>query len=209
MGQALGHTADELGCSERTLRRYIGDGLLHGRRVGYQGFELSAEEVRYLKAHWALLHTLKAALRTERDVRLAVLFGSMAVGDDEPSSDIDLLVAHRRPEQRALAGLQGRLRRVLNEPVHIVSLDQARNSPSLLADILQEGRPLIDRDDLWSALRAQADGFHARAAHEDRATAASALETIAEARARLRCQAAMLGARTWTLACCGPRSMAA
>jgi predicted nucleotidyltransferase len=185
MGQALGHTADELGCSERTLRRYIGDGLLRGRRVAHQGIELSNEEVRYLNNHWALLHTLKGALRTERDVRLAVLFGSAAVGEDRPDSDIDLLIAHRRSEPRPLVGLRSRLRRTLDKPVHVVSLEQAQDAPSLLADVLQEGRPLIDRDGLWSDLGTGADDILARAAQEDGGVAASALDAIAEARARL------------------------
>lgn len=186
MGQALGHTADELGCSERTLRRYIGDGLLRGRRVAHQGIELSTEEVGYLNNHWALLHTLKDALRTERDVRLAVLFGSTALGEDQPDSDVDLLIAHRRSAPHSLAGLRSRLRRTLDRPVHIVSLEQAQDAPSLLADVLGEGRPLIDRDGLWSELGTQADDILARAAQEDRDTATGAFEAIAEARARLR-----------------------
>lgn len=186
MGQALGHTANELGCSERTLRRYIGDGLLRGRRVAHHRLELSAEEARYLRSHWTLLHTLKAALRTEHDVRLAVLFGSTAIGEDEPDSDVDVLIAHRRSGPRALAGLRLRLRGSLEKPVHVVSLEQAQDSPSLLADILQEGRPLIDRDGLWSGLSTEADNILVQAVQEDRVSAASALDTIAEARARLR-----------------------
>jgi predicted nucleotidyltransferase len=186
MGQALGHTADELGCSERTLRRYVGDGLLRGRRVSYQGIELSAEEARYLSSHWSLLHTLKAVLRTERNIRLAVLFGSTAVGEDEPSSDVDILIAHRRPGPRPLVGLKKRLSRTLNEPVHLVDLEQAQGSPSLLADIVREGRPLLDRDGLWSELNAEAEDILVRAAHEDRAIATGAFGAIAEARARLR-----------------------
>jgi predicted nucleotidyltransferase len=132
MGQLLGHTADELGCSERTLRRYVGDGLLRGRRVASRGIELSTEEARYLSSHWALLHTLKGALRTERNVRLAVLFGSTAVGEDQPDSDIDVLIAHRRSGPRPLTGLRSRLRQILDRPVHIVSLEQAQDAPSLL-----------------------------------------------------------------------------
>jgi hypothetical protein len=100
--------------------------------------------------------------------------------------DVDVLIAHRRSGPRPLAGLRLRLRRALGRPVHVVSLEQAQDSPSLLADILQEGRPLIDRDGLWGALSAQADDVLAQAAHEDRATATSALDAIAEARARLR-----------------------
>lgn len=186
MGQALGRTADELDCSERTLRRYVGDGLLRGRRVTSLGLELSSEETRYLRSHWTLLHTLKAALRTERDVRLAVLFGSTAVGEDQPSSDVDLLIAHRRPGPRSLAGLRQRLRRALDQPVHLVDLEQARGSPSLLADIVREGRPLLDRDGLWSELNSEAEDIFARAALEDLAMATSAFGAIAEARARLR-----------------------
>ena len=185
IGQNLGHTAKELGCSERTLRRYVNDGLLHGRRITSLGLELSSEETRYLRNHWTLLHTLKAALRTERDVRLAVLFGSTAVGEDQRSSDVDMLIAQCRPGPRPMAGLKQRLSRVLKQPVHLVGLEQAHGSPSLLADIVCEGRPLLDRDGLWSELNSEADDILARAAHEDRAVAASAFGAIAEARARL------------------------
>ena len=185
MGQVLGHTADELGCSERTLRRYIGTGLVRGRRVATHGIELSADEARYLRHHWPLLHTLKGALRTEREVRLAVLFGSTAVGEDQEDSDIDVLVAHRSRGPLPLAGLRARLRRTLGKPVHLVSLEQARDAPSLLADVLQEGRPLIDRDGLWSDLNAEADEILVRAAQEDRDAATSAQHAVAEARTRL------------------------
>jgi predicted nucleotidyltransferase len=185
MGQALDHTAGELGCSERTLRRYIGDGLLLGRRVTYRGLELSAEEARYLRDHWALLHALKAVLRTERDIRLTVIFGSTAIGEDQQGSDVDLLIANRRLGPRPLTGLRRRLGRAVNKPVHIVSLEQAQASPSLLADILMEGRPLIDRDDLWNPLQAQMSDVLARASREDLATVAGARGAIADARARL------------------------
>ncbi len=186
MGQALGHTADELGCSERTLRRYIGTGMLRGRRVATHGVELSTSEAHYLRSHWPLLHTLKGALRTERDVRLAVLFGSTAVGEDQPGSDIDVLIAHRGSGSLPLAGLRSRLRHTLGKPVHLVSLEQARDAPSLLADVLQEGRPLVDRDGLWSGLSTEADDILARATKEDEDTAASALNAIADARTRLQ-----------------------
>lgn len=139
----------------------------------------------YVNSHWALLHTMKRALRTERDVRLAVLFGSTSLGEDQPDSDVDVLIAHRRSEPRSLVGLMSRLRHALDRPVHVVSLEQAQNAPSLLADILQEGHPLIDRDGLWSDLSTQADDILVRAAQEDRDIAASALDTIAQARARL------------------------
>jgi predicted nucleotidyltransferase len=166
MGRVLADTAVDLGCSERTLRRYVNDGVLRGRRVGSQ-LELSSEEESYATSHWMLLKTLKWALRSERDVRLAVLFGSTAVGEDHPGSDVDLLIAHRHPEQRALASLRRRLRDALAKPVHVVSLDQARSAPSLFADILAEGRVLIDRDDLWGQLTNRYDSVLRGALQEE------------------------------------------
>ncbi len=185
MGQALAITARGLGCSERTLRRCIADGTLHGRRVGTRRAELSAAEQDYLKSHWQLLKAIRSALRTERGVRLAVLFGSAATGEDRPGSDVDVLIVHRRAGQRTLVGLKTRLRGALGKPVHIVSLEQAKTCPSLLADILCEGRVLIDRDGLWLELTAQYDEVLAQAAHEEQAVAASALNAVAAARARI------------------------
>lgn len=186
MSLALSDTAATLGCSERTLRRYVNDGLLRGRRITPFGAEISAEEETYLKNHWTLLKTLKGVLRTERNVRLAVLFGSSATGDDQPGSDVDVLVAHSHPGQRELAGLSLRLHGRLTKPVHVIGLEQAQLSNSLLADILLEGRPLIDRDGLWQALRAEHDEILLRAAQEEEASATSARETVAAVRARSR-----------------------
>jgi predicted nucleotidyltransferase len=185
MGAALETVAREVGCSERTLRRYVGDGLLRGRRIVSGRLEISLEEQRYLRSHWALLSQLKGVLRTEREVRLAVLFGSTAVGEDRLGSDVDMLIAPRYPDELRLAALRLRLRRALGKAVHVVSLEQAQTSPSLLADILQEGRPLIDRDGLWRALRAQRNDVFVKAVREEQATAAEAHATIAAARARI------------------------
>lgn len=153
MGRELGRAAEAVGCSERTVRRYVADGLLHARPARRGQFELPAAEERYLRSHWALLSGLKRALRTERDVRLAVLFGSAATGEDHAGSDVDLLVEHRRSGLRAVMGLQLRLRRTLGRPVHVVTLSQAEETPALLADVMAEGRPLLDRDGRWRTLR--------------------------------------------------------
>lgn len=88
MSQALSAVAERLGCSERTLRRYANDGLLRARRMTRHRLELPFAEESYLTSHWELLNGLRMALRTERAVRLAVLFGSTAVGDDGDSSDV-------------------------------------------------------------------------------------------------------------------------
>lgn len=185
MGLALGKSADRIGCSERTLRRYVNVGLLRGRRVAGGRLELSHAEEAYVRGHWTLLSKLMAALRTERDVRLAVLFGSIATGEDTPVSDVDLLIVHRRPEWRTQAGLRIRLRRALGTPVDVVMLEQAETQPSLLADVLREGRVLIDRDDLWSALQQRRDQILAAGAREDEEVMARAHATLVAASERL------------------------
>jgi predicted nucleotidyltransferase len=185
MSQALAASAERLGCSERTLRRYVNDGLLRGRRVARRQVELSCAEEDYLAVHWELLARLRATLRTEPAVRLMVLFGSTAVGDDDHHSDVDLLVVHRNPAPRVLAGLKMRLRRALERPVDVVSLEQAETMPTLLADILREGRVLVDRDGLWEGLSERRLEIFAAAASEEQATATSARETVEAARQRI------------------------
>ncbi len=185
MGLVLDASASELGCSERTLRRYINGGMLRGRRLARGQLELSQAEAAYLRGHWVLLSKLMTLLRTERDVRLAVLFGSTATGEDTPVSDVDILIVHRRAEWRAQAGVQRRLRRALGTPVDIVTLEQAETQPSLLADILREGRVLIDRDGLWDGLQQRREEIIAGGDREDAQTMACARETLAAARERL------------------------
>jgi predicted nucleotidyltransferase len=167
MGRALGHTAATLACSERTLRRYINEGILRGRTLEAHRFDLPETETVYLHRHWPLLRGLRTALRTERSVRLAVLFGSMATGEDTERSDIDLLVVLDRDDESAFAGLRRRLQDGLGRPIHLVRLDDGQRSPSLLADVLDEGRVLIDRDEKWPGLQAQRDRIIALALQDD------------------------------------------
>ncbi len=185
MGLALDTSAKKVGCSERTLRRHINVGLLRGRRIAGGQLELSREEEDYLRGHWTLLSKLMAALRTERDVRLAVLFGSTATGEDTPVSDVDLLIAHRRTGAMAQIDLRIRLRRALGTPVDVVMLEQAETQPSLLADVLREGRVLIDRDDLWDALQQRRDEILAAGGREEELIMTRARVAVAEARERL------------------------
>jgi uncharacterized protein len=185
MGLVLGETAKRVGCSERTLRRYINGGLLRGRRVAGGQLELSHAEEAYLRGHWTLFSKLMAVLRTERDVRLAVLFGSTATGEDTPISDVDLLIVHRRTEVMVQVDLRMRLRRALGTPVDVVMLEQAEAQPPLLADVLREGRVLIDRDDLWGDLQQRRDEILAAGAREDELIMARAHATLAAASERL------------------------
>jgi uncharacterized protein len=181
MGLALGKSAAKVGCSERTLRRYIDSGLLRGRRVAGRELELSHAEDAYLQGHWTLISKLMGALRTERDVRLAVLFGSAATGEDTPVSDVDLLMVHRHPDWSTQAGLRVRLRRALGVPVDILMLEQVEAQPSLLSDVLREGRVLVDRDDRWGALQQRREQILTAGAREDQMIMARARAALAAA----------------------------
>jgi predicted nucleotidyltransferase len=183
MGRVLGHTAASIGVSERTLRRYVNDGLLRARRVGSQ-LELGAQEERYLYSHHKLLTQLRTTLRTERNVRLAVLFGSMATGDDGGDSDVDILVTLEVNEPRDLAALRRRIQTALDRRVHLVTLDDASRAPSLLADVLEEGRVLIDRDGLWTPVINSRELVLKRARREEAALMRKAAAAVSAARQR-------------------------
>lgn len=132
-----------------------------------------------------MLSMLRAALRTERSVRLAVLFGSTAVGENHEDSDVDLLVVHRKPEPLVLAGLRIRLRRALDKPVDVVDLEQAEAMPTFLADVLSEGKVVVDRDGLWEGLCARRSEIDSAAQREDRATMERMWAAVEAARERL------------------------
>lgn len=185
MSHALAETAEALHCDERTLRRYANQGLLRSERHGRGELRLPYGEERYLQEHWALLSGLRRALRTEHNVRLAVLFGSTATGDDLPESDVDLLIDHSTADLQQVAELRRRLQRRIGRPVHLVLLEDARQSPVLLADILDEGRVVVDRIGAWKRLSRQQKALLRAATAEEGAIHAGARAAVAEARARL------------------------
>jgi predicted nucleotidyltransferase len=143
--------------------------LLHGRRVSERRYETTWREEAYLHEHWPLLRALRSALRTEPNVRLAVLFGSVAVGRESERSDLDLLVVARRRDARSIAALAQRLRDRLGRDVQLVRLEDAQRSPGLMLDVLEQGRVLIDRDLAWAGMKATERGFRRRAAAQERA----------------------------------------
>jgi predicted nucleotidyltransferase len=177
--------AETLDCSERTLRRYINDGLLRGRRLDRYRFELPLQEQGYVRSHWGLLHGLRTALRTERDVRLAVLFGSASTGEDRQDSDVDVMVVYRRGGVPALAALRHRLARAIGRDLHLIRFEDAGQSANLLADIISEGRVVIDRDDRWQQLLASRAHVHELAEKEDADAIALAGASIRAAKSRL------------------------
>lgn len=163
---SLRDLARHLEVPERSLRRAASEGLVHGRRTSARRFETSLREEAYLRRHWELLRQLRSALRTEPNVRLAVLFGSLATGHSTEHSDIDLLVALVDPGVARVAEMTARLERRVGRDVQLVRVEDAEGTPSLMADALEQGRVLVDRDGLWPGLRAGAPRWrrHAEAA---------------------------------------------
>jgi predicted nucleotidyltransferase len=150
--ESLRRVASELSIPERTLRRAASEGLLRGERVSPRRFRITFREEAYLRSHWDLLRALRAALRTEPNLRLAVLFGSTATGSDDERSDVDVLVVLRDSGVGRLAELAERLSRRIGREMQLVRLAEAQTSPVLMLDVVDHGRVLIDRDDLWSGL---------------------------------------------------------
>ena len=140
---------------------------MHGRRTSARRYETSFREEAYLRRHWTLLRELRAALRTEPNVRLAVLVGSQATGSDTERSDIDLLVALADASATRVAQLTGRLERRLGREVQLVRLREAEDTPTLMADALEQGRVLVDRDNGWPKLKARAAKWRRRAEATD------------------------------------------
>jgi len=150
---SLRRVAAQVSIPERTLRRAASEGLVRGERISPRRFRVTLREEAYLRVYWGLLRGLRAALRTEPNVRLAVLFGSTATGGDSERSDLDVLVALHDPDVRRVADLARRLSRRVDREVQLVRLAEAQSSPKLMVDVIEQGRVLVDRDDLWSGLQ--------------------------------------------------------
>ncbi len=149
----LSALADQVGVSERTLRRAANQGTLRASRAGPRTLELSLSERVYARRHWPLISALRAALRSEPNVRFALLFGSVARGDDTPAGDVDVIVDLRDPSLERLMDVQTKLMAAVDREVDVVRLEDAEAEPSFLAEALTDGRVLVDRAGLWPRLR--------------------------------------------------------
>jgi predicted nucleotidyltransferase len=155
--------ARNIGVPERTLRRAVNEGLVRGSRQSARRFDATLREERYLRSHWELLSSLRAAFRTEPNVRLAVLYGSMANGSNTPTSDVDVMVELADDSVARLADLSGRISLKVGRDVQLVRRRDAEASPLVMAAITTGGRVLIDRDQRWRELRDQASTWRRRA----------------------------------------------
>jgi uncharacterized protein len=126
---------------------------MRGERVSPRRFRLTLGDECYLRTHWPLLRGLRGALRTEPNVRLAVLFGSTATGGDNQSSDVDVLIALGDPATGRLSELSRRCSDGLGRGLHLVRLAEAEDSPALMLGVLKDGRVPVDREDMWAALK--------------------------------------------------------
>lgn len=178
---AIQELAADLDAQERTLRRAVAQGTLRANRSGSRRLTLAPGERHYLRAHWSLLSGLRRALRTEHDVRLAVLYGSLARGDEDKGSDLDLLVSFASDHPSTAVKLASRLERLCGRRVDIARLERVEAQVPLLLDrVLEEGRVLIDRDGQWDRLRKRRSAIRARARRDYRRQMARAAQAIEE-----------------------------
>ena len=163
---ALPELATELGTTDRTLRRAVEEGLVRGHRVSPRKLEVPISERTYLRENWPVLRGLRQALRTEPSLRAAILFGSYARGEQREASDIDILVDRKPgPGLRAVAS---RLSMRLGRPIQLIALEDAERAPLLLAEVLRDGRVLVDRDKTWDRLLGAKATIERRAIRERR-----------------------------------------
>lgn len=173
--------ARDLGAEERTLRRAASQGAMRCRRPGPRRLRLAVGEREYLRSHWGLLAGLRRALRTERRVRLAVLYGSLARGDEDADSDLDLLVSFADERSSDSFRLATRLERTAGRKVDVARLERVEaDAPLLLDRVLDEGRVLVDREGSWQRLRDRRRAIRARAQRDYRRQMSAADQAIAE-----------------------------
>lgn len=170
--------ARDVGVSERTLRRALHQGTLRASRPTAKSLDLPLSERVYVRRSWPLLSTLRAALRTEQNVRFALLFGSTAAGTDRAESDVDVLVDLRDSSLERLVDLSTKLADLIGRPVDIVRLQTLATDPAALAEVLGEGRVLVDREGSWSRLSRQVPKLQLRGRDEDARLTEAALAGI-------------------------------
>ncbi len=154
--------AADLGVSPVTLRRAIAIGLVRAERPSPRKAEISVGERVYLREYWPLLSALRAALRSEPRVQVAVLYGSQARGSAGDSSDVDMAVLAGGAERGFLYELQTRLSAAVGREVAVTDLADAMASPRMRPQLLEDGRTLVQRGDIrWRQLRAAKGWRHA------------------------------------------------
>lgn len=172
--------AGQIGADERTLRRAASAGTVRCERPGPRRIRVDRSERAYLARHWALLTELRHALRTEPNVRLAVVYGSVARGDARADSDIDLLVEFADDHPTAAVALAVRLERAVGRELDIARLGRVEpRAPLLVLQALDEGRVVLDRDGRWPELMERHPAIAARARRANKVRRERAVEALA------------------------------
>lgn len=178
--------AEEVHTNERTLRRAITQGTVRATRPTPRTIEISIGERQYIRRTWPLIGKLREALRTEQNVRLALLFGSVATGGYDAESDIDIVVDMRDDSLDRLIDLRLKLENVVGRPVDLTRLADAESSPTFFSAVIKEARVLVDRENLWASLQATGPSIHARGTRELERKRMAALSVIDELLRRKR-----------------------
>jgi predicted nucleotidyltransferase len=110
-----------------------------------------------------------------------VLYGSVARGDGQADSDLDLLVSFADDDPWSASRLSYRLERATGRPVDVARFDRAfADDPLLVLQAIDEGRVLVDRDGLWPEVRSRRRAIHARAERAYRREMQQVREAIGE-----------------------------
>ncbi len=170
--------ARQVGVSGRTLRRAVSQGTLRAARPTPRTLDLPLTERGYVRRSWSLLSALRSALRTEQNVRFALLFGSAATGEDTPASDVDVLVDLRDPSLDRVLDLTAKLTQIVGRRVDVMRLADAEVEPAMLADIVADGRVIVDRGRMWPRLRRRPASLIRRGGGREAGRARAALAGI-------------------------------
>lgn len=174
----LAMLARDVDVNERTLRRAVSQGTLRGARPTPRTLNLPLTERRYVRRSWPLLADLRAALRTEHNVRFALLFGSAATGTDTPASDVDIIVDLTDPSLERMVDLSEKLAGAISRRVDLIRLHDAEEDPLFLADVVRDGRVLVDRERVWPQLRQSEARLRRRGSTQKVTRARAALAAI-------------------------------
>jgi uncharacterized protein len=101
-----------------------------------------------------LIEQLRQLLARQDDIRLSIVFGSLAAGRQTPESDLDVAVLTDGPlTTRRKMALIDALAQVSERPIDLIDLSKA--GEPLLGEVLQHGQRLTGADSTWATLVTQ------------------------------------------------------